>query len=363
MRLASIRQIALGTVFAATLMGCASERPELTQAESTGPGAIMAGSSFSLDVDAGLARAQAERHDGELETASQTLARLMLVAPDDPQVLGEYGKTLIAEGRSHEALGFLERAVELDPGDWSLHSAKGVAYDLMGDHLEAQSAYERALAVKPGEPTVLSNNAMSHMEAGDFDTAERLLMEASQTGADPRIKQNLAMVQSKRSARTPSAPAIEMTAVVDAADAAPQPNMGPTPDVSPLMETAAAVAVAMAAPDLEPQIDARGPLEEDQATRGQSIAFDATVGEEPSQPPMQPAKAASPKADRAAKPQAPPQAKVAVAASKKGSLKAAGVKTAKANAPSKKPASTTVAATRHATRPDEMPVTQTASGK
>jgi Flp pilus assembly protein TadD len=349
-------------------MGCASEKPELMRTQSTQQSAMMAGSSWSLDLDAGLAQAQAERHDGELETASQTLARLILIAPDDPQVLGEYGKTLIAEGRIHEALGFLERAVELQPGDWSLHSAKGVAYDLMGNHLEAQSAYERALAVKPGEPAVLSNSAMSLMEAGDFDTAERLLMEASQAGADPRIKQNLAMLQSKKNARPPTglSKAMEMMAVVDMADVAPQPNVGPTPDVGSLMDPAPvpAAEVAMAAPDVEPAIEAREPLEEDQATRGQSIAFDATVGEEPSQPLVEPAKAESPKAaDHAAKPRPASQAKVAVAAPKKGpQVKAASVKTAKAKASPKKPAST-LATTHRATQPDEIPVTQTASGK
>ena len=118
-----------------------------------------------------------------------------------------------------------------------------------------------------------------------------------------------------------------------------------------------------AAPDIQPAIKAREPLEEDQATRGQSIAFDATVGEEPSQPPMRPAKVEGPKANHAVKPRPASQAKVAVAAPKKGpQVKAAVVKTAKAKASSKKPAST-LANTHRATQPDEIPVTQTASGK
>jgi len=36
-----------------------------------------------------------------------------LVAPDDARVLGEYGKTLLAQGRTDDALAFLARAIEL----------------------------------------------------------------------------------------------------------------------------------------------------------------------------------------------------------------------------------------------------------
>src|SRR5258706_8252404 len=339
MKPASLKQIVLGTVFTASLMGCASEEPELMRAENSRP-AMIAGRFSSMDVDAGLAQAQAERHGGDLNTASQTLARLMLSAPDDPFVLGEYGKTLIGEGRNGEALGFLERAVALRPGEWSFHSAKGVVYDLMGDHLEAQMAYDRALAVKPGDPTVLSNSAMSHMEMGDLDTAESLLVEASQNGGDPRIKQNLTMIQAMKRSPSRVASIMEMRALPGPADAAPQlmvvtmHDMNAPLDVAPVPD----VQMIMPVPDSDPATEEEDPIEADQATRGQSIAFDPALAEDPRPRDSQPLKAKSPKQ---------PQVKAAA-------------KTAKAKISSKKPASKNGSTVHAPSQPDEAPAKQAA---
>jgi Flp pilus assembly protein TadD len=284
MKLVTIRQIALGTVFAASLAGCAGEETESIEATSNRPLLMTTESPSAYDVDTALAKAQSERHSGEFATARRTVARLMVVAPDHPGVLGEYGKILIAEGRNGEALAFLERAVELDPNEWSLHSARGVAYDLMGNHLDAQAAYERALAAKPGEPTVLSNDAMSHMESGDLDTAEELLMEASQTGADPRIKQNLAMIQDIKTKRAPVAPILAMAPGSGQADVALQLTMQNVVDMAPAADPAPEAPVMTTVPESEPQMDATPPLESDQATRGLSIDYDPILADEPALP-------------------------------------------------------------------------------
>lgn len=71
-----------------------------------------------------MKQALAQRKSGDLSAAAHTLSQLVLLAPDDARVLGEYGKTLIAMGRTDDALAFLERAVELQPKDWSLFSAQ-----------------------------------------------------------------------------------------------------------------------------------------------------------------------------------------------------------------------------------------------
>jgi hypothetical protein len=152
------------------------------------------------DLDDALRQAQTQRGAGDLAAAARTLSQLVLVAPDDPRVLGEYGKTLAAQGRSDDALAFLERAIMLK-ADWTFYSAQGVAYDQKGIYAAAQAAYDRALALKPGEPSVLSNNALSHMQSGDLEGAEKLLMQAAQNGqTSPRIASNLALLRSLKSA-------------------------------------------------------------------------------------------------------------------------------------------------------------------
>jgi thioredoxin-like negative regulator of GroEL len=196
----------------AMLLGCASAPPvndgtllSDTLQKGKGGGSVTSGPvGGPTNIDATVKQAQAQRRSGDFSTAAHTLSQLVLFAPDDARVLGEYGKTLIAMGRSDDALAFLERAIELQPKDWSLFSAQGVAYDQKGEYLAAQAAYGRALVLKPGDPTVLSNAALSHVQTGDLDGAEALLMQASAYGAEfPRIVSNLALVRSLKSSRPP----------------------------------------------------------------------------------------------------------------------------------------------------------------
>jgi Flp pilus assembly protein TadD len=175
------------------------------------------------DLGSAIRDAQAVRRSGDLAGAARALSQLVLIAPDDARVVGEYGKTLAAQGRSDDALAFLERAIQLEPGDWTLFSAQGIAYDQKGSYQAAQASYTRALALKPGEPAVLNNDALSHVQSGDLDGAEKLLREASPFAADfPRIAENLAFVQSLKSAR-PVQPMAAAAAPPVAAAAVPAP--------------------------------------------------------------------------------------------------------------------------------------------
>ena len=154
------------------------------------------------NLEAAIRDAQALRKAGDLAGAAKSLGQLVLIAPDNAVVLGEYGKNLAAQGRSDDALAFLDRAIELQPADWTLYSAQGMAYDQKANYPAAQASYARALALKPGEPTILNNAALSYMQAGDLNSAEKLLLQAPPGSPDyPRIAQNLSLVQSLRAAQ------------------------------------------------------------------------------------------------------------------------------------------------------------------
>jgi len=156
-------------------------------------------------METAVHQAQLQRNDGDLQGAARTLAQLVLAYPDNPQVLGEYGKTLAAEGSSDDALLYLKRAIEFSPNDWTLLSAEGVAYDQKGNYAAAKAAYDRALVVQPGEPSVLSNAAMSRMLAGDLDGSEQLLAQVPGGAKEnPKIEANIALLQSLRASH-PSA--------------------------------------------------------------------------------------------------------------------------------------------------------------
>jgi Flp pilus assembly protein TadD len=159
--------------------------PAAPQAEQT---------SLMQSLDTGIKDARAKREARDFDGAIRVLSQLMLVAPDDVRVVGEYGKVLVQKGRAREALDFLNRAVQLKQNDWTIYSALGVAYDQSGDYNSARLAYQRALALKPGESTVLNNFAMSRMLAGDLPEAKRLIGEASAEAKDERIARNLKLI-------------------------------------------------------------------------------------------------------------------------------------------------------------------------
>ena len=193
------------------------------------------------EVGVFLAQAQNARATGDTQTASNILSQLVLLAPDNPRVLGEYGKALAAQGRSDDALAFLQRAIEIEPGDWTLFSARGVALDQETKFQAAQVAYGRALELKPGEPAVLNNDALSHMQAGDLKGAEDLLAQVSpQSPGYPQIAKTLALLATYKSGEhVAAAPAPSPKVAETKPEVAPIP-MSPAvvlpPSVAPLAE-------------------------------------------------------------------------------------------------------------------------------
>lgn len=155
--------------------------------------------SPAANLEDSIHQAQMLRLAGNYQEAVKHLSQLMMVAADDPRVVGEYGKSLAQMGRASDAVNFLTRASQLSPGDWSVYSALGVAYDQIGNQKAAQAAYEHALVLKPGEPSVLNNYALSRLLAKDTDMARSLAGRAeiaNAAGKDDEITRNIAMIRS-----------------------------------------------------------------------------------------------------------------------------------------------------------------------
>ena len=216
-------------------------------ASDTAPTAVPT-ATLAANMDTEIQAAQDQRAKGQLDQATQTLTQLMLVAPDDARVVGEYGKVLAQRGHYDDAIAFLKRAVELQPGDWTLYSAMGVAYDEANDRANAKLAYSQALALKPGEPVVLNNMAVSEMHTGDYEGAKKLLQQASANGStDPQIGANLQRIADLEAAHPVVAQATSAAPVADAKPSSEKPVIAPKP---------APIAVAKLAPPTDSDVPA-----------------------------------------------------------------------------------------------------------
>jgi Flp pilus assembly protein TadD len=228
------------------LAGCASDNVggigdlfSHKKAASASDAAPSEAGAQTVDVASSVRDAQQKRLAGHYDEAIGILSQVMLVASDDPRVIGEYGKTLAENGRAQDAVQFLTRATELQPNDWSYYSALGVAYDQVGDQASARLAYEHALQLKPGEPSTLNNYALSRMLANDPAMARELIARAQAAGggSDPKIARNIALVNNL--APKPEAAAVEHTAAAPDHSAASTPVATPMPVTSsPLQPTA-----------------------------------------------------------------------------------------------------------------------------
>jgi Flp pilus assembly protein TadD len=233
---------ALGGIFSA-------KKTETARADAVKADAANAEPALTMDIETGVRQAQAQRNAQRYDDAIHTLSQLMLVASDDPRVVGEYGKTLTEKGRAQDAVQFLTRATQLQPGDWSLYSALGVAYDQVGDQSSARMAYEHALKLNPNEPSVLNNYALSRMLANDPETARQLIARAQTAGgvSDPKIARNIELMDKLAPAAQLAAAPVPVPVQKAAMAEPPAPvsapvavNTNPLPPAAPSAQNAAA---------------------------------------------------------------------------------------------------------------------------
>ncbi|MBS0274093.1 MAG: tetratricopeptide repeat protein [Proteobacteria bacterium] len=179
--------------------------------------ATPAATSMPETLNGEILRAKDLREKGQFAEASKALRQLMLVAATDPRVASEYGKVLTQQGYAKDAVSVLTKAVQMNGSDWTLYSALGVAYDQLDDHANARKSYDRALAMKPGEPSVVNNYAVSRMLTGDYDGAVQMLSQLH--SKDPKVLANLSKAEELKAAQDAKALAVQATAHAPAASA------------------------------------------------------------------------------------------------------------------------------------------------
>ena len=201
--------ILLALASAALLAGCNKTTGQLTGASdistaSTAPVSYEALAELGRkweadpsDVNKGLAYANGLESIGQVNEQLGVYRKLSESNPGNAKLLSLYGRKLAAAGHSAEAVPVLERAAQSSDADWRVYSALGSAYDEQGLYQKARAQYQKALAIDPQNLSVLNNLGMSYALEGNLKEAEATLRQADalpRSGAEPRIRQNLALV-------------------------------------------------------------------------------------------------------------------------------------------------------------------------
>lgn len=147
------------------------------------------------DADAAIAYARGLRATDQRAQAVAVLEQASIRNSSNMTLLGAYGRALAENGDLAQALDVLSRAHTPDNPDWRVLNAQGAVLDQLGRHAEAQKYYSSALKIIPDEPSVLSNLGLSYVLTKDLKRAEVTLRRAfAQRDADPKVRQNLALV-------------------------------------------------------------------------------------------------------------------------------------------------------------------------
>lgn len=164
---------------------------------------------------------------GEWATAAGLYRRAHELAPEQVEPLIRLGSTLSRNGASAEAAEAYRMALRIDPKnteamrglglalmqrkrldlaveqfnaalaleeDVRVYNALGVAHDINGDHLAAQTYYYVGLDVDPSNLSIRTNLGLSLALSGDYDRSIGLLDEVARSPhATPANRQTLAL--------------------------------------------------------------------------------------------------------------------------------------------------------------------------
>jgi Flp pilus assembly protein TadD len=147
------------------------------------------------DTDAGVKLAKALRALNRFDEAAAAADQVLVIEPNNLEALLESARARVAAGQGFYAIDPAERAEALAPRDWRPVSLLAIGLEQSDRDAEALAAHQKALAMAPGNPAVMSNLGMYYATHGDTAKAEPLLRKAADSpDATAQERQNLALV-------------------------------------------------------------------------------------------------------------------------------------------------------------------------
>jgi Flp pilus assembly protein TadD len=108
---------------------------------------------------------------GHWRTSEDLWGYHVSIRPDCAVARYELGRALGASGRSAEAVGLFETAIEMAPRFGYPHNGLGVMYERLGDMNKAVIHYRNAVELMPGAPEARRNLANALLRQGKLDEA------------------------------------------------------------------------------------------------------------------------------------------------------------------------------------------------
>jgi Flp pilus assembly protein TadD len=145
------------------------------------------------DIPALLRQGDAYYALGEFAKATESYDRVLESQPHSTDALLGLGRVALASDPAG-AVSRFSQVVALDPQNEAARTDRGIAYDLLGRHAEAQADYQQVI-VAGGEVTATKVDlGLSLAMSGDADAAVQILQPiASASDASARVRQDLAV--------------------------------------------------------------------------------------------------------------------------------------------------------------------------
>jgi Tfp pilus assembly protein PilF len=125
----------------------------------------------------------------------QQPSQFMPVLENVPRDPLSQGRALLERGQINEAIAQLSVAAVTGPDLIAANNLLGLAYDRLGQHKQAQDAYERALTAAPNDAATLNNLGYSlYLDDRYADALARLKAAARRDPANRQTANNLALV-------------------------------------------------------------------------------------------------------------------------------------------------------------------------
>ncbi len=148
-----------------------------------------------VDWRQAVAGAIAMHRQGRLDEAETLYRQLLLLLPDDANLIHYYGVMLYQRHRVDEAMAQVRRSIELDPKVASWHNNHGNMLLDQQKPVEAAQAYFRCVTLDPDNVEVHSNLGLLMGLTGQLEEAEAVLRDAiARTPDFCDAHSNLAMV-------------------------------------------------------------------------------------------------------------------------------------------------------------------------